>query len=176
MVFERLVPGVKHRDDSHCSFKTSAAELEQRFADRFEQEIQDDLLVGENQPVKFMGQGKHQMEVPYRQKLGGLFFQPAGFSQGLALRAVSVAAGVVSRALKATRIAAIQVAAQFLGPAHRHGPDNLLIADRYAMRLLKALAVLAEDVGQLGSCSFFSCHQLGTGQRHSGTRLKRGVA
>ena len=44
------------------------------------------------------------------------------------------------------------------------------------MRLAVALPVPTKDIGQLGARSFFSCRQLGTGQRHSGTRLKRGVA
>ena len=79
------------------------------------------------------------MEVSYRQKLRSLFFQPLGLGQRLALRAVAIAAGVISRALKTARIAAIQMPAQFLGPADRDSPDNFVLTGRDPMRLFKAL-------------------------------------
>jgi hypothetical protein len=41
------------------------------------------------QPVEFMGQGKHQMEVSHRQKLSGLFLQPLGFGRRLAFGTVA---------------------------------------------------------------------------------------
>jgi hypothetical protein len=107
MVFEDLVPGVKHRDNSNSSTQAAFTKLQQRFADRLEQKTQNGFLMRENQAVKFMGQGENQVKVSHGQKLGGLFFQPSGFSQRLTLRAVAVAAGVVSRALKAARIAAL---------------------------------------------------------------------
>src|SRR5687768_2713071 len=106
-----------------------------------------------------MGQSENQMKAFHRQKLGSLFFQPPSFRQTLALGTVAVAAGVVSRALKATRIAAIHVTAEFLGPADRHGPDHFVLNGRDPMRLLKALPVVAKDVGQLGTRSFLSCRQ-----------------
>ena len=37
MVFERLIPGVQHGDDSHRSVKTSSAKLKQRLTDGFKQ-------------------------------------------------------------------------------------------------------------------------------------------
>ena len=114
MIFEGLVPGVQHGDDPKGSLKTSLAKLQQRFTDGFKQKTQANLFVGQDQPVKFMGQGKHQMEVPHRQKLRGLFLQPPGFGQRLAFGTVAVTAGVISRALKAARIAAIQMSAQLL--------------------------------------------------------------
>src|SRR5713226_6391741 len=116
------------------------------------------------------------MKISHWQKLSGLFFQPPGFSQGLALGAVAVAAGVVSWALKAARIAAIQVPTEILGPADRHGPDNFLLTGRHTMRSSIALPVLAKNLGQLGARSFLSYRQLGAGRQHSGIRLKRGAA
>jgi hypothetical protein len=106
--------------------KAPLTKLKQRFTDRFEQKSQDNFLVGENQPIQFMRQGKNQMKVSHRQKLGSLFFQPPGFSHTLAFRAVAVTAGIVSWTLKAARIAAIQMPAQFLGPADRDGPDHFV--------------------------------------------------
>ena len=37
MVFDHLVPGVQHGDDTKRSFKTSVAELKKRLADRFKE-------------------------------------------------------------------------------------------------------------------------------------------
>src|SRR5437762_1009395 len=64
------------------------------------------------------------MKVPHRQKLRGLLFQPPSLSQGLALGTVAVTAGVISRALKAARVAAIQMPAQLLGATGRNGPHH----------------------------------------------------
>src|SRR6266550_8175419 len=97
------------------------------------------------------------MKVPHRQKLRGLLFQPPSLSQGLALGTVAVTAGVISRALKAARVAAIQMPAQLLGATGRNGPHHFLLTGRYAMRSLVALPVLTKDIGKLGACLFFSC-------------------
>jgi hypothetical protein len=71
MIFKRLIPGVQHGDHSKGSLKVGLTKLEQRFTDGFKQKTQANLLVGQDQPVKFMGQGKHPMEVSHRQKLRG---------------------------------------------------------------------------------------------------------
>ena len=65
--------------------------------------------MGQDQPVKLMGQGKNQVKVSHRQKLRGLLLQPPGLGQRLAFGTVAVTAGVVGRALKAAGIAAIQI-------------------------------------------------------------------
>ena len=74
MVFKRLVPGVQDGDHSKGTAQTAFTKIEQCFTDRFKQKIQDDLLVGEDQAVEFMRQGKNQMKVSHRQKLSSLFF------------------------------------------------------------------------------------------------------
>ncbi len=173
MIFERLVPGMKDGDNSKSPAQTAFAKLQQRFTDGFKQKTQDDLFVSENQSVKFMGQSEDQMKVSHRQKLSGLFFQPPSFRQRLALGTVAVTAGVISRALKAARVAAIQVPAQFLGPADRNGPHHFVLRGRDPMRLLIALPVVAKDVGQLGARSFLSCRQR-SGQRHGDCPVKAG--
>jgi len=86
--------------------------------------------VGEDQPVKFMRQGKHQMEVSHRQKLRGLFLQPLGFGQRLAFRTVAVTAGVISRVLKAASVALLEMTSQLLGAADRNGPHHFLLRGR----------------------------------------------
>ena len=128
MILKGLVPGVQHSNDTDGSLKTCLAKLQQGFTDSFKQKTQANLFVGEDQAVKFVWQGKHQMEVSHRQKLRGLFLQPPGFGQGLAFGTVAVTAGVVSRALKTARLASIQMPAQLLGATGRNGPHHLLLA------------------------------------------------
>ena len=105
MIFERLIPGMKHSGNPQSSAQTSLAKLKERFADGFEQKSQQNLFVGENQTIKFVGQGEDQMEISHRQKLRGLPLQPLGFGQGLAFGAVAVTAGVISRVLKTASVA-----------------------------------------------------------------------
>ena len=130
MVFERLVPSVEHGDDSNRSAKASSAKLQERFTNGFKQKTQANLFVGEDQPVKFMGQGKHQMEIPHRQKLRDLLFQPLGFGQGLAFRTVAVTAGVISRVLKAASVALLEMPSQFRRATGLNGPHDLLLSGR----------------------------------------------
>ena len=125
MIFESLIPGVKHGDDPDGSLKTRAAKLQQGLTDGFKEKAQANLFVGEDQTVKFVRQGKHQMEVSHRQKLRGLFFQPLGLGQGLALGAVAVTAGVISRVLKAASVALLEMPSQLLGAADLNGPHHL---------------------------------------------------
>src|SRR5437764_1450894 len=54
MVFEGLVPGVQHSDDSHRSFKTSTAKLKQRFTDGFKEKTEQNLFVGQDQAIQFV--------------------------------------------------------------------------------------------------------------------------
>jgi len=49
------------------------------------------------------------------------------------------------------------VSAKLFGAADRHGPDHFVLSGRDPMGLLKALPVLAKDIGQLGAGLFLSC-------------------
>ena len=89
---------------------------------------------------------------------------------------MAVTAGVVNRALKTARIAAVQVSAQLFGAADLYGPHHFLLSGRQPMCLLKALPVAAKDIGQLGACLFLSCRQLGLASGMATPGLKRGVA
>src|SRR5262247_1376885 len=73
------------------------------------------------------GKGKHQMEIPHRQKLTGLFVQPLGFGQRLAFRTVAVTAGVISRVLKAASVALFEMTSQLLGATDLNGPHDLSV-------------------------------------------------
>ena len=83
--------------------------------------------MGEDQPVKFVGQSKDQMEIPHRQKLIALFLKPLGFGQRLTFWAVAVTAGVIGRVLKTASVALLEMTSQLLGAADRNGPQDLLL-------------------------------------------------
>jgi hypothetical protein len=66
MIFECLVPSVQYGDDPDGPLKASLAKLQQRFTDGFKEEAEHNFLVGEDQPIQFMGQGEDDMEISHR--------------------------------------------------------------------------------------------------------------
>jgi hypothetical protein len=74
-------------------------------------------------------------------------------TKGLAFRAVSIAAGVIGRALKATGITLLEVAAQGRGAAALHRLQDLKMRDRQRMVAAIGLAIGAKDIGQLNAAS-----------------------
>src|SRR5438132_9387584 len=100
------------------------------------------------------------MEVPHRQKLSGLLLKPLGLGQGLALGAVAVTTGVISRAFKAATVASIEMSSQLLSATDLNGPHDFFVRGGQALRLSVALPVLAKNIGQLGARLFLSCRPL----------------
>ena len=127
MVVESLIPGVQHGDDPHRSTKACSAKLKQRFTDGFKQQAEQNFFVGQDHTVEEVGQGKHQMKIAHRQKLGTLLLKPLGLGQGLALGTVAVAAGVVARVLKAARVALLEMPSQFSRATDLNGPHDLSV-------------------------------------------------
>ena len=127
MIFESLIPGVQHGDDPHRSAKTGAAKLKQGFTDGFKEKAEQNLFMGEDQPVKLVRQSEDQMEIAHGQKLRGLLFKPLCLGQRLAFRAVAVTAGVIGWVLKAARVALLEMPSQFLGAADLDGPHDLFV-------------------------------------------------
>ena len=72
-----LIPGVEHGQKGELASQMSPAKIEQRLGDRVEQQRQQDLLVGQNQGVQFMGEGEDQMEVTDGQQFDLTILQPA---------------------------------------------------------------------------------------------------
>ena len=67
MIQQGLVPSMQHRNETDLSAETRVAEVNERFADGFKEMTQQNLFVGQYQPVEFVRQGEHKMEVPHRQ-------------------------------------------------------------------------------------------------------------
>ena len=117
MIFERLIPGMKHSGNAHRCAEAPLAKLKEGLTDGFKEKREQNPFVGEDQAVENVRQGKDHMEIAHRQKLRGLLLKPLGLGQGLAFGAVAVTAGVIGRVLKATRVALLEMTSQFLAAA-----------------------------------------------------------
>ena len=117
------------------------------------------------------------MEVSHRQKLRGLFVEPLGFGQRLALED----SGGYGRSYKSGRskpqVSHCLSDRPALGCGRPKRPASLCAAETdSAMRSLVALPVTTKDIGQFGAPASLSCHQPWTGKQHDSARSKAGVA
>ena len=149
-----LVPRVQHEREAHLAAEVLAAELQQGFGRRVEQQVQQGPLVAlavEDQRVQVVRQGEHVVKVRHRQEFFQAGVHPGGRGHALALRAMAVAATVVRQPLEPARRAPLAMAAQRRGPAMLDVPHRLPLGARQAMRLPVRLAVLPKDVGQFAA-------------------------
>lgn len=93
-----LAPGVENGRESHLSSQVLLVpgNSQQRFRCGLEEQPIRERFVGQSQPVKCLRECKDNMEVPDRQEPAFSLCEPFGLLQTLALRAVTIAAGVVS--------------------------------------------------------------------------------
>src|SRR5207249_5128533 len=126
-----------------------AAEGGERGRDGAKKQRVDDAGIALRECVQGVRQGEDDVEVLHGEQLGAPGGEPALFRQGLALRAVSVATGVVGDPLGAARVARLSMAAEGSGAA---GLDGLHRATRRAgqrVRVAVRRSVGAEDVSDL---------------------------
>jgi hypothetical protein len=125
MIHENLIPRVQDGDKPEPAAQVVAAELQQCLADGLEEDGEHHLLVAEDQGVEGMRQGKDRVEVPHGQEIRNACLEPALFRERLALRAMTVAAGVVDRTFVTAGIAAFEVAALMRRSTRRDGMHDL---------------------------------------------------
>ena len=87
-------------------------DLQQSLRCRTEEETVDDTLVLQRQGANLLWQRKDHMKVLNREKFRRPFLHPLGSGRSLALRAVAVAARVVSDLLMAAVVASLHVTAR----------------------------------------------------------------
>jgi hypothetical protein len=63
---EGLVPGVKDRQETDLSMQMGPPEIGQRFGNRFEEDVEQDFLIGENQRIQFVRKRENEVEVTGR--------------------------------------------------------------------------------------------------------------
>lgn len=129
MVEHLLVPGMEHLDDAGLGAQVSlvGAELEERLRAAFVEEPVKVLLVGEDEGVQLMGEGKDHMEVRRVNDLGPTPVHPELLLDGLAVGAAAVAAGIIMDLHVAAVWAEAPVAAQLPGLAAHDGMCSLTL-------------------------------------------------
>ncbi len=127
MGIEGLVPGVQDGHKAQFSTKLVLAEAKQGPGDGLKQDVEHHGLVTKDHGVKLVGQGKDEVEVLCRQKLGFSRLKPAFPRYVLTGGAVSVTAATVGDTLGATVSAALDVAAEISGAATGDIRDDLSV-------------------------------------------------
>src|SRR6266550_3789845 len=112
------------------------------------QDAVNDLFVLVSDRSDLIGNGEHDMKIVGRENFGGLFCNPRGTREGLALGTMAVAAAAVARPLVITAVAAFEMTAESCGATHldRGHDASLGRRERPIMLLTIGVAVAAEDV------------------------------
>ena len=129
-MLQRLAPGVQHQQDADLGAEPFrvGGHVAQRRCRRLQQGIVDDARIGPGQVGHGLRQREDDVVILDRQQVLGLALQPLGTRQGLALRTVTVAAGVVSDTL----VPAVQAADHV--PAQRRRAASRQVAQRPSLR------------------------------------------
>ena len=153
MVLQGLSPGVQHGDraDLCAEMLGVGGDVAHRFGRGAEQDGVDRALVLERDLGRRRRQGEDDMVVGHRQQLGLTRLEPLGACQTLALRAMSVAAGVVGAANQPAVAALLDVPSQRRRPADldRRHDASLDPAEMSRMAATERVAVAAEDIRHL---------------------------
>jgi hypothetical protein len=151
MLTEILAPGVEHHRDPDLAPEPLGIPTEglQGLRGRLKQEGIDYLRISLGERVDLMGQGEDQMEIGHRQELGRARLDPALLGQRLALRAVAVAAGVITRHFCAAVITHFQMATEGRRTAVLDGLHHAVLLAAERMGAPVRLPVFPEDLRQL---------------------------
>lgn len=97
MIKEFLVPGMEELDDAGCCTKELliGGKFQKRIGTASMKEAMKKGLVAIEQRIEFMGQGKNDMEVRGIDDLSPAIIDPEFFLNSLAVRAVTVTAGII---------------------------------------------------------------------------------
>ena len=112
------------------------------------QNVVDDLFVLVSNGSDLFGDGEDDMKIVCRENFGDSLLDPRGTCERLALRAMAVAATVITRPLVTTAVAAFEMTAKSCGATHldRCHDASLGRRERPIMLLTIGFAVAAEDV------------------------------
>jgi hypothetical protein len=106
MIEQLLPPGVQHGEEADLGTEVLGigGDRTQGLRGRAEQDVVDGCLVVIGDRRDRLRHGEHDVEIRRVQQLGTAALQPGRLGQGLALRAVTIAAGVVCNTLVAARV------------------------------------------------------------------------
>lgn len=108
-----------------------------------------EALVAEGERTKLVGESEDDMEVMDGQEPCFSFVEPLGLFEALALRTVTITAGVVGDADVPAGVARILVTSERCGATVFDAPEDSLLAARESVASSKLLTVLAEYVRDL---------------------------
>ncbi len=120
-----------------------AGEGSERVGGGAEEEAVDHTGSVERQGAELVGQGEDDVEVIDGEKVSAARFKPVRLSQCLALRAVTVAAGVIHGAPVPASETLFEVAAEGRGAALAESTDHLVLNATHRMRSGVAIAMPA---------------------------------
>src|SRR2546425_8463909 len=149
MIFERLIPGMKHRGNAHRCAEAPLAKLKEGLTDGFKEKREQNPFVGEDQAVENVRQGKDHMEIAHRQKLGGLLLKPLGLGQGLAFGAVAVTAGGLGGGCKGARVALLWMYSPFFAAGGGNGPPYPFFFSQAPMGGLVSFPLVCDKISPL---------------------------
>src|SRR5271167_4168389 len=153
VMVKRLSPGMEHGEDAGLRTEVLRvrSDLAQSLGRRLEQDGIDHLLVLERDLRRQRRQGEHDMEVRYRQEFARACGKPLFPCRTLTLRAMPVAAGVVSDADGAAILALLGMPAERRGPAELDRAHHPTLDPAKVTGVSQAigLAVAAEDIRHL---------------------------
>src|SRR5215510_13886994 len=96
----------------------SSSKIGKSFRYRLEEDVEESLLVGEDQRIQFMRNGKDEVEVADRKKLRLFSLDPFISGRRTTSGTMPIPARVENAAFKATGIASLQMTTQSFSPAH----------------------------------------------------------
>jgi len=148
-----LAPGVEHgqKADVGAQVLGVGCDPAQSGGRRAQQDAVDDFLVLQGDGSDLIRNGKDNVKIGNRQKLGAVFCQPLGPGQGLTLVTVAIGAGIVTDPLVAAAVALVHVPAKNGRAADLDGAHDppLCGAHGMAMSLSIGRAMNAKNVGNL---------------------------
>src|SRR5262249_26373759 len=146
-----LSPGMQNADDADLGSQVLGvgSHFEQGLSTGREQQIVEGTWVIQGQHIQLVGYGEYDVEVGSGQKFSFSCREPALACLRLALRAVSISAGVVGDLLAPTLRTHIHMTAQRCGATALNGTKRfaLLKIKAGSIAIQEVVALRAEDVG-----------------------------
>ena len=153
MMLEALPPGVEDHEPANRRAQACRVgrDLQQRGRGGAKQQVVHDALVGQREARQRLRHREDEVDVADRQEFLFPRRHPRVAGRGEALRAMAIPTAVVREGRLRTLVTAIAVPAERRGAALGDGSEHapMLPGHPGAMRLQKAIAVLAHDVGHL---------------------------
>ena len=153
MMGERLSPGMEDGEEADLATKVPWIRGNglQRRGHRIEQDRIDDGFVVEGDLCRLRRHREHEVEVRHRQQIGLAICQPLITRCGLALRAMSVATGIIRGTAMAAVFAGLEMTAERRSPTKldRRHDATLHAAEMAIVGKTISLTMAAEDIRHL---------------------------